>query len=333
MNKIKVLILCDEQLALIYKKLFIKLNLKLHFLEAPNVIEARKRVVDDRPNVILMNDKFDNSKALYFLNKLKHHFPIPVVILSDSLNKEKKKLFICNGAIEAICINNLSHHMEQEVYILKKVFKNIQNRLLSSKNSEIQNAKYDIIGIGSSTGGTEALASIFKNLPINLPPILIAQHMPPEFTRSFADRLDSLGPINVKEAVHGDPLERGWAYVAPGKTHMAIKSINNLKIINIFQDLGDHKYSPSVDVLFYSISKTFGSKSLAFLLTGMGKDGALGLKAIRDKGGHTICQDEASSAIYGMPKEAKSLDACDRELSLAEIPRYIKYNLGGVNPE
>ena len=328
MRKIRVLILCNDEFVSYYKNLFLKINYSLEFLQAPSVIEARKIVVDYRPNIIFMSDKFDNSKALYFLNKLKHHFPTPVVIFSDNLNKEMRKLYIANGAIEAICTNLSETFMIHEMNVVKKIFKNIQNRLLSSKESDIQKADYSIIGIGSSTGGTEALASIFKNLPVNLPPILIAQHMPPEFTRSFADRLDGLGPINVKEAEHGEQLENGWAYVAPGKTHMAIKSINNLKIINIFQDLDDHKYSPSVDVLFHSISKTFGSKSLAFLLTGMGKDGALGLKAIKDKGGHTISQDEASSAIYGMPKEAKILGACDLELSLEEIPKYIKYNFG-----
>lgn len=179
-----------------------------------------------------------------------------------------------------------------------------------------------IIAIGSSTGGTDTVEYILRQLPENIPPILIVQHMPPIFTRMFAERLHNSCRISVWEARSGDPLIRGLALIAPGDYHMVLAKNNNEYFVNCISGERVCNQRPAVDVLFESVAKVMGSdssKSLGVILTGMGSDGAKGMLTMRQMGAHTIGQDEHSSVVYGMPRAAYECGAVVRQMHLHDI--------------
>lgn len=176
-----------------------------------------------------------------------------------------------------------------------------QNTLSTLKHK----SSIDIIAIGASTGGTEATEEVISNLPSNLPPILITQHMPPPvFTRMYAERLSKSSKINVKEAASGDVLQPGFAYVAPpGSSHMKIVKTGSGMIIKCFESQKVNGHMPSVDVTFASVAQSYTDNAIGIILTGMGNDGARGLLAMRNAGAKTIGQDESTCVVYGMPKK------------------------------
>ncbi|MCP9456596.1 MAG: chemotaxis response regulator protein-glutamate methylesterase, partial [Nitrospira sp.] len=176
-----------------------------------------------------------------------------------------------------------------------------------------------IIAIGSSTGGTEAVREILMALPANTPPILITQHMPPRFTKTWADRLNSLCRLSVKEAVDGDSVLPGHALVAPGGYHMVLTRNGARYMVRINQDPPVNRHRPSVDVLFESVATYAGRNSIGVILTGMGGDGAKGLLAMKQAGARTIAQDEATCVVFGMPKEAIKVGGVDKVLPLSDI--------------
>jgi len=177
-----------------------------------------------------------------------------------------------------------------------------------------------IIAIGASTGGTEAIKEILMRLPANMPPIIIVQHMPQYFTRSFAERLDSLCELYVKEAVDGELLAPGKVLIAPGNLHMVLKRSGASYYVEIKDGPLIFHQRPSVEVMFKSVARYAGSNSIGILLTGMGKDGAEGLLEMKNAGALTIAQDEKSCVVYGMPKEAAQIGAAREILSLDAIP-------------
>jgi two-component system chemotaxis response regulator CheB len=177
-----------------------------------------------------------------------------------------------------------------------------------------------LVCIGSSTGGTIALEYLFQRLPAGLPPVLVVQHMPPNFTRQFAQRLDGLADMGVKEAEDGEMLEDGRAYIAPGGLHMTLERRGNSLFVRLLATERVCFQRPSVDVLFRSAAEVAGRNALAFLLTGMGKDGAEGLLELRRAGARTLAQDEASSVVWGMPKAAIDLGAVQEVLALEDMP-------------
>ena len=174
------------------------------------------------------------------------------------------------------------------------------------------------VAIGSSTGGVEALLTILAHYPANCPPTVITQHMPAAFTKSFAERLNRACAAEVAEAWEGAPLQPGKVYLAPGgATHLEVAGQSPRCILREGDLVNGHR--PSVDRLFLSVAHTLGSKAVGVILTGMGRDGAQGLKAIRDEGGHTLGQDERSCVVYGMPKAAADLGAFERQTSLERM--------------
>jgi two-component system, chemotaxis family, protein-glutamate methylesterase/glutaminase len=189
-----------------------------------------------------------------------------------------------------------------------------------------------LLVIGASTGGTEAIKDILLEMPANSPPILIVQHMPEGFTTSYAARLDSLCAVQVREAKHAERILPGNAYLAPGGYHLsAVKSGSNY-ICQVTEDEAVNRHRPSVDVLFESVAQLMTTKSsklkiTAVILTGMGKDGAIGMKLLHDKGATTFAQDEASCVVFGMPKEAISLGGVDRILPLDAIATHVLVHL------
>lgn len=184
-------------------------------------------------------------------------------------------------------------------------------------------AKGGIIAIGASTGGTEAIFSILRSLPPTVPGIVIVQHIPAPFSRMYAERLDSQTALKVKEAQTGDYADPGTALVAPGDLHMRVKRIGERYRVECFQGEKVNGHRPSVDVLFESVAREAGSRAVGILLTGMGRDGAKGLFAIRRGGGRTIGQDQASSVVYGMPKAAFEIGAVQIQSALENIPRVL----------
>ena len=180
-----------------------------------------------------------------------------------------------------------------------------------------------MIAIGASTGGTKALERVLVGLPANMPGIVIVQHMPPVFTKSFADRLDSVCSLHVKEAGDGDLIEPGTALLAPGNYHMLVERRSAKYHVQIKQGPPVHHHRPSVDVLFNSVAESVGVNASGVILTGMGADGAKGLLAMKNAGAHTIAQDEATCVVYGMPKEAYKIGAVNNVVPLHDISEAI----------
>ncbi|WP_324689457.1 chemotaxis response regulator protein-glutamate methylesterase [Cobetia sp. D5] len=176
-----------------------------------------------------------------------------------------------------------------------------------------------LIAVGASTGGTEAIRAVLQSLPADAPAILVTQHMPPGFTRSFAERLNGLCRIAVKEAVHGERILPGHAYIAPGDAHLTLSRSGANYVVTLDQRPPVNRHRPSVDVLFDSVARVAGRNAVGVILTGMGRDGARGLLQMCEAGAHTIAQDEQSCVVYGMPREAVELGAAQSVLPLSRI--------------
>ena len=192
-------------------------------------------------------------------------------------------------------------------------------RAIEKQNVPI-NQNESIIAIGASTGGTEAVYALLGKLNRDLPGIVIVQHMPPVFTKLYAERLNKAFPLDVKEAVNGDKIMPGCVYIAPGSFHMQVLKSAHGYQIKCFEGERVNGHCPSVDVLFESVAKTFGSKALGIILTGMGGDGAQGLLTMRKQGAATLGQDQESCVVYGMPMVAKQLGAVETECPLLSMP-------------
>jgi two-component system chemotaxis response regulator CheB len=180
-----------------------------------------------------------------------------------------------------------------------------------------------IVALGTSTGGTQALEQVLTALPRVCPGIVIVQHMPEKFTAAFAARLDALCQIEVREARHGDRVIPGRALIAPGGRHMLLKRNGAQYVVDIVDGPPVSRHKPSVDVLFRSAARAAGANATGIIMTGMGDDGARGLREMYEAGAYTLGQDEATCVVYGMPKEARKLDAVHREIPLEQIPAYI----------
>ena len=190
-----------------------------------------------------------------------------------------------------------------------------------------QKQHVELIAMGASTGGTEALLAVLKELPGNLPPIVITQHMPPVFTEMYAERLNRLCAMEVREAKDGDELYSGLCLIAPGGLQMRVhKDVLGARVSCTEEDkVSGH--CPSVDVLFHSVAEQYEASAIGILLTGMGKDGAKGLLAMHERGAYTLGQDEKSSVVYGMPMEASKLGAVSQQGNLEQIPQYLLQRL------
>lgn len=185
------------------------------------------------------------------------------------------------------------------------------------------NEKENIIAIGASTGGTEAIRYFLQKFPLHRPAILITQHMPAGFTKSFANNLNRTSDFTVKEGEDGEPVIPGYAYIAPGDKHMEISKVQDTYCIRLNDGELVNRHKPSVDVLFYSMAKHVGKNAVGIIMTGMGKDGAKGLLEMRQAGARTIAQDEKSCVVFGMPQEAIKLKAASRVIALKDLPHRV----------
>ncbi|MBK5254804.1 MAG: chemotaxis response regulator protein-glutamate methylesterase [Vicinamibacteria bacterium] len=294
---------------------------------------AARRIALRRPQVIVLDIEMPGMDGLTFLTRLMATDPIPVVICSARAGEDAAVAIeaLARGAIDVLPKPRLSVKdflSDTAALLVDTVRAASQSKRGSAAVrgprapvTEIPKgvAATWVVAIGASTGGTEALAVVLGSLPRDSPAVLVVQHMPEGFTKAFAGRLNGLSPMQVKEAEDKDVIQPGQALLAPGNKHMSVVRDGARFVVKLDSESQVNRHRPSVDVLFRSVSETFGSRSVGVLLTGMGRDGAAGLLEMRNRGAQTIAQDEASSVVFGMPKEAIALGGASRILALEGI--------------
>lgn len=296
----------------------------------------------EAPDVIILDIEMPKMDGLTFLHKLMLQHPMPVIICS-SLAEEGSMTALKAleyGAVEIITkpkigTKNFLQDSKIRIYdairsailskgkIEKKVVPRISVDEVVPKFHKLATIETTdkVIAVGASTGGTEAIRVFLEDLPIDVPGVVIVQHMPEGFTKAFAKRLDGICKIKVKEAEDGETVLKGTAYIAPGNRHMMLKRSGAKYFLEVKDGPLVNRHKPSVDVLFRTVAQYAGKNAIAFLLTGMGDDGAKGLLEIKEAGGFTICQDEETSIVFGMPKEAIKLGAAMKVLPLQDMAK------------
>ena len=303
---------------------------------APDPYVAREKIKALNPDVLTLDVEMPKMDGITFLEKLMRGHPMPVVMVSSLTEAgcQTTMRALELGAVDFITKPKLDlrEGMEEVAQdLIAKVKAAAAARVRPLRVKRISSSESDasrtsmikttdtIIAIGSSTGGTEAMKDLLEVLPPNTPPILITQHMPERFTKTWADRLNGLCRISVKEAEDGDSVLTGQALVAPGGYHMTLERSGARYTVRINQDPPVNRHRPSVDVMFASVARYAGANALGVILTGMGGDGAKELLTMKRAGAFTIAQDEASCVVFGMPKEAIKAGAVDKVLPLDDI--------------
>ena len=303
---------------------------------ANDPFEARDMIIKHNPDVMTLDVEMPKMDGIEFLRKLMPQHPMPVVMVS-SLNS---KVFdaLNAGAVDfvnkpsGLTKEQLGDFIKNELVTKVKIastvkISNLKKTKLGDKEQEqekegsIYNKR--VLAIGASTGGTEAIFSVLCGLNRDVPGIVITQHMPPGFTKMFADRLNNQTRLQVKEAATGDIIRPGWAFIAPGDKQMKVVKVGDIYKIECFNGPKVSGHCPSVDVLFESVAMTCKKDAIGVILTGMGADGAKGLLKMRQAGAYTIGQDENSCIVYGMPKVAMELGAVGCQVGLDKIPEKI----------
>jgi len=323
----------------------------LHAVADP--LLAMERMKTDWPDVIVLDVEMPRMDGITFLRKLMAERPTPVVICSTLTEKgaqttvealaagavaivTKPKLDLKNflqssaaeliGAVRTAASANVARLAARASAPppLPRV-KNNADVILPPVNEAraMSQTTEQVVAIGTSTGGTQALEEVLTALPRMCPGIVIVQHMPEKFTAAFAARLDQLSDITIKEAVHGDRVVPGRALIAPGGKHMLLKRNGAQYFVEVVDGPVVNRHRPSVDVLFRSVARCAGANALGIIMTGMGDDGAAGLVEMHDMGARTVAQDEQSCVVFGMPKEAIKRGAVDKIVPLASIGREI----------
>ena len=314
---------------------------------APDPIFAMKRMETEWPDVIVLDIEMPRMDGVTFLKKLMSEHPTPVVICSTLTEKgaEVTMQAMSAGAVDIITkpkVNLRNFLQESKATIIDVIKAAAQSRprtIKSSAPSPVAASTNSLFGagspkpmvqttdrvivIGTATGGTQALEYLFTQLPRTAPPIVVVQHMPEHFTAAFAKRLDGICQVTVKEAAHNDRALPGVVLIAPGSKHMLLQRSGAQYQVEVKDGPLVSRHRPSVDVLFRSSAQSAGANAVGIILTGMGDDGAHGMKEMHDAGALTIAQDEASCVVYGMPKEAVKLGGVDGILPLSAIPQLI----------
>ncbi|MDD5241890.1 MAG: chemotaxis response regulator protein-glutamate methylesterase [Sulfuricella sp.] len=337
---IKVLIVDDSALIRSVLKEIIESHKDLKVVgAAPDPLVAREMIKALNPDVITLDVEMPRMDGIGFLEKLMRLRPMPVVMISSLTEKgsditlralelgavdfiAKPKLDISRG------LKEYSQEIAEKIRAaakahLKKPALQIQPSLtadavLPSLSNRIASTEKLII-VGASTGGTEAIKDFLIKLPPDCPGIAITQHMPEAFTKSFAQRLDSLCKISVKEAENGDRILPGHAFIAPGHSHLLVKRSGANYVCELSDGPLVNRHRPSVDVLFRSAANHVGKNAIGVILTGMGKDGAVGMLEMKQAGAHNFAQDEASCVVFGMPKEAIATGGVDEIVPLQDM--------------
>jgi two-component system chemotaxis response regulator CheB len=285
---------------------------------AVDPIEAREKIKTLSPDVVTLDIEMPNMNGLAFLDKLMRLHPLPVVMVSTLTTKGASETLL---ALELGAVDFVAKPSHDLAGGLEAFGANLRDKVRAAASSRVHGApahKHSattklrtaaaphgaLIALGASTGGVEAIRAVLSTMPTDCPPIVIAQHMPAGFTTRFAARLDELSDVRVVEAEDRMPLEPGHAYVARGDWHLRVERSSGQLKCRLTQDDLTSGHRPSVDVLFDSIAQTVGAMAVGAILTGMGRDGARGLKRMRDAGAYTIGQSPSSALVYGMPRVA-----------------------------
>lgn len=314
---------------------------------AADPIFARGKIASLMPDLITLDVEMPRMDGLTFLEELMQTNPLPVVMVSALTRKA------CNTTLRALELGAVDYVTKPDIGIadgIRQLSEDIigkvrvaararvrrqtpvaKGRVTTPSAAALDTSRMEttdrLIAIGASTGGTQAITELILALPEVVPGIVIVQHMPPLFTKSFADRLNDMTPLQVKEAEHGERVLRSTVYVAPGGSHMAITRSGAMYHIELSDGPPVNFVKPAVDLLFRSVARYAGKNAVGVILTGMGEDGARGLKEMRDKGGVTLAQDEASCIVYGMPKKAVEMGGVSRVLPLSQMARGILESL------
>jgi len=338
---IKVLIVDDSALIRSVLKEIIESHKDLKVVgAAPDPIVARELIKQLNPDVITLDVEMPRMDGLGFLEKLMRLRPMPVVMISSLTERgsdvtlralelgavdyiSKPKLDISRGLQEYSQEIADKIRTAAKAHIKKSIAPDVQKSLsadavLPSLANRIASTEKLII-VGASTGGTEAIKDFLVKLPPDCPGIAVTQHMPEAFTKSFANRLDSLCKISVKEAENGDRILPGHAFIAPGHSHLLVKRSGANYVCELSDGPPVNRHRPSVDVLFRSAANVVGKNAIGVILTGMGKDGAAGMLEMKQAGAYNFAQDEASCVVFGMPKEAIASGGVDEIVPLQQM--------------
>lgn len=334
MRKLRVLVVEDS---LVFRKLLVRgLNSDPALevvAEATDPFEARDAIIKYSPDVMTLDVELPRMNGIEFLRKLMPQRPVRTVVISSLSGAVFDALHA--GAVDFVNKPSLTEREQLENFIKYELTEKIkiaatakigsrrQLGITEPVHKAVRASDDTIIAIGASTGGTEAIYDVIKQFDIDIPGIVIVQHMPPGFTQMYAKRLDNDCRIEVREAKTGDRITRGCALVAPGDRQMRIIRMNDGYQVEVRDGpkVGGHR--PAVNVLFDSVAQYAGEKAIGVILTGMGGDGAQGLLKMRNAGAETLGQDEESCVVYGMPKVAYDIGAVKYQLPLSEIPKKI----------
>lgn len=299
---------------------------------ATNPFDAKDKIIKTRPDVITCDVEMPMMDGIEFVRQLLPQYFVPVIMVSSVSEKVFEAMKA--GAVDFVVKPNRESQQSGQDFKFDLISKILGASMAKGKAGRVHRslAPLDeglswgdekIIAIGASTGGTEAIFNLLKALPDTVPGIVIVQHIPPVFSKMFAERLNNQTAFKVKEAQTGDFVEQGSALVAPGDKHMKIKRLGNRYRVECFAGEKVSGHCPSADVLFDSVAKVAGKNAVGILLTGMGSDGAKGLLNMRRSGAGTIGQDEATSVVYGMPKAAFDIGAVEIQSPLSNIARVL----------
>ncbi len=308
---------------------------------APDPYVARDKIVHLRPDVVTLDIEMPRMDGISFLRKLMRYNPLPTIVVSSLTPKHSEmalEALEC-GAVDVLAkpggsysVGDMSIQLADKIRAAAKarprgIDSNGGTASTSKASAVVSGAlkrtTHKLIAMGASTGGTEALRSVLTRMPSNSPGIVVVQHMPPKFTTAFANRLNDLCEIEVREAKDGDSVLPGLALIAPGNYHMLLRRSGARYYVEVKTGPLVCHQRPSVDVLFYSVAQYAGANAVGVIMTGMGRDGAKGLLEMRNGGARTIAQDEASCVVYGMPKEAFRSGAVEHVVSLDHIPETV----------
>nr|WP_038801131.1 chemotaxis response regulator protein-glutamate methylesterase [Burkholderia oklahomensis] len=354
----KIKVLCVDDSALIRSLMTEIINSQPDMevcATAPDPLVARELIKQHNPDVLTLDVEMPRMDGLDFLEKLMRLRPMPVVMVS-SLTERGSEITLRAlelGAVDFVTkprvgirdgMLDYSEKLADKVRAASRarVRQNPQPHSAAAAaahgqasaaapliNNPLVSTEKLII-VGASTGGTEAIREVLTPLPPDAPAVLIAQHMPPGFTRSFAQRLNGLCRISVKEAEHGERVLPGHAYIAPGHAHLLLARSGANYIAHLSDDPPVNRHRPSVDVLFRSAAQHAGKNALGVILTGMGRDGAAGLLEMKKAGAYTFAQDEASCVVFGMPREAIAMGGVDDVAPLSDMSRRIMARLASM---
>jgi two-component system chemotaxis response regulator CheB len=308
---------------------------------APDPFVARDMIVQLKPDVITLDIEMPRMDGLTFLRKLMKYHPMPVIVVSSLAAKGREMAVACleAGAIDVVPKPNESYSIGDVAGQLAVMVRGATRVRLRAPGEAapvkrpastpgvgsvaLAETTHKVIALGASTGGTEALRVVLESMPKQCPGLVMTQHMPEGFTASFAERLNGLCEIEVKEAVDGEWVVPGRALLAPGNRHLKLDRDGARYIVRVVDGPRVSRHKPSVDVLFESVARVAGKNAMGVIMTGMGNDGAAGMLSMRNAGAVTIAQDEQTCIVYGMPKEAVKLGGVQLESPLGDIASHI----------